>query len=183
MPECYKKLIRCCWVNNPDERPSFDEIVDIIKNTPEFITDYIDESEFYRYVEYIESKGVKHDSINLIENDIMYENKEEEMPLKLNVKLLELRNFEKKEKIGFGTFGKVYKIQEKLTGQLFAAKITKKIINDKMKDTTAGKSFIQEVEILSSLDHPGVVKFIGYSPINFKKKLKPSIVKLKIPGS
>lgn len=54
MPECYKKLIRCCWVNNPDERPSFDEIVDIIKNTPEFITDYIDESEFYRYVEYIE---------------------------------------------------------------------------------------------------------------------------------
>ena len=54
MPECYKKMIRCCWVNNPDERPSFDEIVDIIKNTPEFITDYIDESEFYRYVEYIE---------------------------------------------------------------------------------------------------------------------------------
>lgn len=31
MPECYKKLIRCCWVNNPDERPSFDEIVYIIK--------------------------------------------------------------------------------------------------------------------------------------------------------
>ena len=104
MPECYKKLIRCCWVNNPDERPSFDEIVDIIKNTPEFITDYIDESEFYRYVEYIEQKGVKHDSINLIENDIMYENKEEEMPLKLNVKLLELRNFENRRKNRFWHF-------------------------------------------------------------------------------
>ena len=89
----------------------------------------------------------------------MYENKEEEMPLKLNVKLLELRNFEKKEKIGFGTFGKVYKIQEKLTGQLFAAKITKKIITDKMKDTTAAKVSFKKlkfgqvwiIQVLSSL--------------------------------
>ena len=54
IPEAYRKLIEKCWSNNPAERPTFDKIVDDLKNNEEYLTDTIDKDEFYNYVDYID---------------------------------------------------------------------------------------------------------------------------------
>ena len=38
------------------------------------------------------------------------------------------------------------------------------------------QSLSREVNIISQLNHPSIVKFIGYSPVNFKNKPKPVII-------
>lgn len=52
---CYKELNTKCWSGNPEERPTFDEIVDILKNNEEFIIDGVDKDEFLDYVDLNES--------------------------------------------------------------------------------------------------------------------------------
>lgn len=39
IPNCYQELIEKCWCQDPKERLSFNEIVDILKTNKEFITD------------------------------------------------------------------------------------------------------------------------------------------------
>lgn len=63
------------------------------------------------------------------------------------------------EKIGNGSFGKVYKVKHKLTGQKRALKvINKSIINYQDDD----KKFLKEIELLSKLDHPSIIKVYEY---------------------
>lgn len=93
-----------------------------------------------------------------------------------DVKTLDLNDFEKRERIGCGGFGYVYKINHKQTGHFFAAKISKKSISENLEDTEDGISFRREVEIHSSLSHPSIVKFLGFSPIDFDKDFFPVIV-------
>ena len=50
IPICYKELIEKCWSQNPDERPTFEQIIDDLKNNPDYITDLVDEAEFFDYV-------------------------------------------------------------------------------------------------------------------------------------
>ena len=54
IPDCYRELIESCWSQIPEERPSFETIVETLKTTDDFITDGIDDSEFYDYVDYID---------------------------------------------------------------------------------------------------------------------------------
>ena len=181
VPNCYKELISRCWSDDPSDRPTFDEIVEVIKNnTEEFVTEYGDIEEFKDYIKYIESNGQKRAFIdNNIYGDDDNDDEIDEYndePLFLDVKTLDLKDYEKREKIGFGGFGKVYKINEIKTGRFYACKFPKKIISEKTKHTETSQSFIQEVEIHASLSHPSIVNFIGYSGTNFKKKLKPAII-------
>ena len=53
IPECYQKLIENCWDQNPANRPSFAEIVDILKQL-DFLEIGADEDEFLNYVDYID---------------------------------------------------------------------------------------------------------------------------------
>lgn len=54
IPKCYKDLITKCWSQKPDDRPTFSEIVEQLKNNREFITELnVDENEYYAYVGYI----------------------------------------------------------------------------------------------------------------------------------
>ncbi|KAK8872217.1 hypothetical protein M9Y10_007982 [Tritrichomonas musculus] len=57
VPECYKNIIYACWSTNPSERPSFEQIVNEIKNNPSFVTNDIDQNEFHSYVKLIENAG------------------------------------------------------------------------------------------------------------------------------
>ena len=78
------------------------------------------------------------------------------------------------EKIGSGSFGKVYKVKNKITKDIYAAKISIELI-----DETTSELFLnisREINIIAKLNHPSVLKFILFSPINFKKKLKPVII-------
>lgn len=55
IPVAYRNLIEKCWSQNPDDRPSFDSIVDELKNNSEFITELVNESEFIDYVDFIDN--------------------------------------------------------------------------------------------------------------------------------
>ena len=85
-----------------------------------------------------------------------------------------LSNYIMQNKIGEGAFGKVYQVKNKKTGQIFAAKISIDKIEDISEDSLI--DLYREVNIISNLDHPSVLKFIGFSPKNFKGKSKPVII-------
>ena len=52
--EPYKKLIEKCWSQNPSNRPSFEEIVKMLRSDKEFITDKIDRRDYENYIEYLD---------------------------------------------------------------------------------------------------------------------------------
>ena len=54
IPEAYRELIENCWAQSPDDRLSFDEIVNCLKTNEDFITDLIDKNEFLDYVDFID---------------------------------------------------------------------------------------------------------------------------------
>ena len=85
-----------------------------------------------------------------------------------------LDDFILQKKIGEGSFGKVYRVINKKTGEVFAAKISNNTLTDEMND--ANLEMIREVEIMSKINHPSILKFIFFSPTNFKNKFKPVII-------
>lgn len=68
-PNCYKNLINKCWVQDPKERPTFEEIVHHIKTNQEFISSKnIDKEEFLNFVqltEQIHEKSVNNEILEL----------------------------------------------------------------------------------------------------------------------
>ena len=78
------------------------------------------------------------------------------------------------ELIGQGSFGKVYKVKNRKTGEIFAAKVSINKFNDYSSDIFM--NLANEVNIISKLNHPSILKFKGFSLVNFKKKDKPVII-------
>jgi calcium-dependent protein kinase len=62
-------------------------------------------------------------------------------------------------KIGTGTFGKVYKVRHKKTKQFRAMKVVKLDTINYQDDEHA---FLKEIEMLSQLDHPNIIKIYEY---------------------
>ncbi|KAK8871873.1 hypothetical protein M9Y10_007618 [Tritrichomonas musculus] len=87
--------------------------------------------------------------------------------------LLDINKFEKKSKIGGGSFAKAFTVIDKNTKEIFAAKILRFDVNQISRDEMIGLS--NEVNIMSKLNHPSIIKFIGYSPVDFKNRQKPVI--------
>lgn len=54
VPTSYRELIERCWSQEMRERPTFEDIVKILKTEPSFITDTINQERFNKYVEFIE---------------------------------------------------------------------------------------------------------------------------------
>lgn len=78
------------------------------------------------------------------------------------------------EKIGQGSFGKVYKVKSKNDGQIFAAKISINLIDEKtIKDQF---NIAREVNITSKITHPSILRYIFFSFRDFKNKNKPVII-------
>lgn len=63
------------------------------------------------------------------------------------------------DKIGNGSFGKVYKVLHIKTGQERALKVVNKAIIKYQDDE---KQFLKEIEMLSQLDHPNIIKVYEY---------------------
>lgn len=63
VPIAFKYLIEKCWSQLPEDRPSFSSIVEDLKN-PEFITELVDESKFWDYVDFIENSQATFDISN-----------------------------------------------------------------------------------------------------------------------
>lgn len=69
VPDCYRNLIEKCWSQDPKERPSFDAIVDHLKNNINFITRNIRKEDYTNYIEFIGKSQLsfdfKHQILNL----------------------------------------------------------------------------------------------------------------------
>ena len=77
------------------------------------------------------------------------------------------------KEIAKGKYGIVYTIEERDTGKIYAAKITKEPLDNSNKSLELNLE--REVNLMSQLNHPSILKFIGYSPIDFNSNPKPSI--------
>lgn len=85
----------------------------------------------------------------------------------------DLGKYEKIKPIGSGQFGDVYKIRDKETGEFFAAKISKRPFEDLKNDF---RNLESEISIIAKINHPAILKFIGFSLANFEKNNFPTIV-------
>ena len=86
----------------------------------------------------------------------------------------DLNKLKKLDEIGNGAFGEVYKVVEKDTTNIFAAKVSFNEINN--DDVELITNLKREVGILSQLIHPAVLRFIGYSPLDFDQTPCPVII-------
>ena len=91
-----------------------------------------------------------------------------------NDNILDLDEFDIKNKIGKGGFAVVYTVTKKSTNEIFAAKILQNAIDDISCDQML--SISHEVNIMSKLNHPSILKFYGYSPVNFENQKNPIIL-------
>lgn len=88
---------------------------------------------------------------------------------------IDLSQFEKGEYISRGEFGEVFRIREKATGTIFAAKIAFHRLDDHSSRQVL-INICREINCMAKLDHPAVIKFSGYSKKDFHEEPKPVIV-------
>ena len=193
VPESYRKLIEKCWATDPAKRPTFDEIVYHLKTDPEFITENVNKEEFESYVNFMDKAQTCNNSKQI--DDFLKTNNQTfhkvkidfnkyKNPAKLNFSVnlgsIDLNKYEKLKKIGSGGFGSVYEIKEKETQVIYAAKISIYEVDQCSNDVIINLS--REIDIISKLNHPSILKFIGFSSRNFKNKQKPTIISEYAPN-
>lgn len=87
---------------------------------------------------------------------------------------IDLSKFKKLKSIGSGTYGNVYIVQEIGTDNKFAAKVAK--TEEDLSNTYAAVNTVREVNILAQVFHPGLLRFVGYSPVDFSGAKFPTMV-------
>ena len=93
----------------------------------------------------------------------------------------ELSRFQIMNLIGKGMFGEVYKIKEKGTGNIFAAKISLSEANYKDGNKSLLLNLSREVNNMSKLNYPSIAKFIGFSLYDFDGNPKSVIITEYVP--
>lgn len=195
-PDCYRQLIEKCWDHNPKNRPSFEDICRIIEDDSDFINSISANVQYFKSYKLNKPKPKPMKKIKpklkpVIENETENKPLENEpddyergkyprdaisdLPLEFDVNMVKASEFEQKAKIGEGSFGKIYKVIEKKTGNLYAAKISR-IIIDTRTNNVEGDRLENEIIITAKLNHPSIIKFIGFSSTNFKDETKPIII-------
>lgn len=86
----------------------------------------------------------------------------------------DLSKFEILGKIGEGRFNAVFKITEKKTKKIYAAKEPLKPTDQ--NSTEQIHSISREINIMTQINYPSLLKFIGFSPTNFKGQPNPVII-------
>ena len=85
-------------------------------------------------------------------------------------------------KIGTGAFGEVYKAREKGKETIYAAKISLQCLDEEENIKDVILNIVREVNILCKLNHPSIIKFIGFSHHDFEGKPKPVLITEYIPN-
>ena len=87
-----------------------------------------------------------------------------------------LNNYEQLEKIGSGSYSDVYKIKDKNYGNIYAAKVSRFLVDSDLKEEKTTVLLFSEVNLLSALNHPSIIKLIGYSASDFENERNPTII-------
>lgn len=91
-------------------------------------------------------------------------------------KFLDLKEYKILNNIGSGSFSTVFLVKSKKTGKEYAAKISNFMVDEETKGDDEIIMLFREINLISLLHHPSVLKFIGYSPNNFENDPKPTIL-------
>ena len=78
---------------------------------------------------------------------------------------IDIKKYKKKKRINKGGFGVVYEVEDKETKELYAAKI----IDCNDDEAKCNQMITREISIMMFAKHPTIIKFIGYSKIDFIK--------------
>lgn len=109
-----KILYLKCLSYDPAERPTFDEIVKLLKTDKSFILENVDEDEFRIFCDFIEApnsdESIPPSRIEIDESEMIQK-------LEVNIEPIDLKLFEKEELVGKGSFGKVYKVVDIRTNE------------------------------------------------------------------
>ncbi|KAK8895369.1 hypothetical protein M9Y10_023832 [Tritrichomonas musculus] len=198
IPDCYRKLIEKCWSEDPSERPIFKEITNQLKTDPNFITKNVNKEEYFNYVNFVESYSVAFDynyQTNKPEFNVIKFEKNfvkvniyldsitgtQTKKLSIRIKQTDLNKYELIKQVGEGSFGTVFKIREKETNEILAAKISISELDQFNEFKLI--NIEREVNIISELNYPSILKFIGFNSKNFQNKLKPTIITEFVPNS
>ena len=177
IPLCYKELIERCCSENPKDRPTFSEIESELKNNKEFITSEVDENEFKKYIKFIENSKISFDTEKVIkEMDLILESnklKRSEIDDTLRGPInsssdLDIRQYKtKSDKYNVS-------VVDRKSGIRFHADFCNKEISSFLRYEII--NFARSVNILAQVNHPSIVKFVGYSPIDFTFQPKPVFI-------
>ena len=171
VPEQYRKLIKSCWEEDPRKRPTFKEIVSMLKTDKSFITKKINEREFLKVVE--EFDNMNHEYHDLYFDKVHIDYKEGK---ELHVDLVEtnLKFYDLHEKVGEGQYGEVFQVIDIRKNSIYAAKVNRLHIEDCKYDQL--KCLEREIKILSKLKSPLILKFIGFNRNDFDGEPRPTII-------
>ena len=86
---------------------------------------------------------------------------------------IDLNDYKLIHKVGQGSFGEVYKVKHKKSGNFYAAKISFKPLEKNSLEPLHILS--REVNILSKIKCPLIIEFIEFSSKNFHGESKPVI--------
>ncbi|KAK8854393.1 hypothetical protein M9Y10_016955 [Tritrichomonas musculus] len=198
IPECYKKLIESCWSEKPEDRPTFEEIVDKLKSDPSFMFDDVNLDEIMLYMEIIGDDYANRNSLNKPQIKLEEDIKKVSIPIsedKINQNTintfnkifedeiddktksnfyLDINNYKIIELVKKGEFNKVYKVIEKRTGKLFAARISN--INMTEFSVEEMKTICNEFHRMSKLKHQSILRILGFSPKDYKNRSNPVFI-------
>lgn len=133
IPKSYKDLIENCWSQNPEKRPTFDQILDKLENDKGFITDEINYQEYLNYIEYIKNCKVSSDSSKIVFNFEKIYNQNKQLKLSIE-KIISCRDEYSIKLCPFDVFSKLNKKSQTLV---------KEAENDPEKQFIVGISLIE----------------------------------------
>lgn len=90
--------------------------------------------------------------------------------------VLDIHRYVLMSKIGEGGFSKVYRVKDLQTGEYYAAKVANFMLDEETKDSEETLLLFREVNLMSILNHPSILKFIGYYPTDFEDDPSPTII-------
>ena len=84
----------------------------------------------------------------------------------LSTNFLDLSIYQLLYPIGSGGFSKVYRVKKANTNEFYAAKVSNFMVDEDTKDRQETLHLFREINLLSLLNHPSILKFFKRSQAN-----------------
>lgn len=178
-PECYKNLLKRCWSQDPEDRPSFEQILFELKTNPDFITEKINKEEFFNYARMIDEyqasfgSSIEPNAIDDIIKKYSVTSKMSDFYLNSTFRpdsdeFKKIENYKIIELFKKTNFYTSYLVENKENNMKFIAKSYSFELSYLLRHEII--NFCTEVNIIAQLNHPTILKFIN--PTHFLIVLK-----------